>query len=203
MTLAKPIKTRRRGATLEQAIINVAWKKLLEHGYTNLTMDMIATAAHTSRSVLARRWENKPALVLAAIKHQLEKDPRHVTDMGDVRSELLAYLNRLGVHAPIFSTVTALLENEAFRKKFASPAELRMALRAGQPDNLDLIYERAAVRGEIDPNKLNPAIRTLLRDLVRHHVMMYRSAPAESLCIAWVDTVFLPLVQPAGKPARG
>jgi len=202
MALAKPVKTRRRGATLEHAIINVAWKKLHEHGYTNLTMEMIATAANTSRSVLARRWESKPMLVLAALQHQLAKHPRHVPDMGDVRSELLEYLNRLSVFAPIFSTVNALLENEAFRKKFASPAELRMALRAGQPDNLDLIYERAAIRGEIDPNKINPAIQTLLRDLLRHHVMMHRCAPPESLRIAWVDTVFLPLVRPAGKPTR-
>ncbi len=202
MALVKPVKTRRRGATLEHAIINVAWKKLLEHGYTNLTMEMIATAANTSRSVLARRWESKSALILAALQHQLAKHPRHVPDMGDVRSELLEYLNRLGVFAPIFATINALFENEAFRKKFASPAELRMALRAGRPDNLDLIYERAAVRGEIDPNKINPVIQTLLRDLLRHHVMMYRCAPPESLRIAWVDSVFLPLVRPAGKPTR-
>jgi len=200
MALAKPVKTRRRGATLEQAIINVAWKKLLEHGYTNLTMEMIAVAARTSRSVLARRWESKPALVLAAIGHQLAKHPLQVPDMGDLRSELLEYLKRLGSLAPIFSTVNALLENEAFRKKFASPADLRIALSAGQPDNLALIYERAAIRGEMDLNKLNPAIQTLLRDLLRHHVMMYRCAPPESLRVAWVDTVFLPLVRPAGKP---
>jgi len=197
MTTVKPVKTRRRGAALEQAIIEVAWDLLVAHGYTLLTMEMVAGAARTSRSVLARRWNSKAALVLAAIKYQLSRQPPQVPDQGDVRTELLAYLQRLGDLAPIFTTVNGLLANEMFRKAFATPEEVRRALSAGRTDNLTVILDRAVARGEIDPDKLIPPVRTLVRDLLRHHVMMHRAAPPEQLRLAWVDCIFLPLVRRA------
>lgn len=195
MIIAKSVKTRRRGATLEQAIIEVAWDRLVEHGYTSLTMEMVARAAHTSRSVLARRWNSKASLVLAAIKYQLSKHPPQVPDQGDVRAELLEYLQRLGSFAPIFTTINALLSNEMFRKAFATPEEVRRALSAGRTDYLSVILDRAVARNEIDPDKLTPPIKTLVRDLLRQHVMMHRAAPPEQLLVAWVDSIFLPLVR--------
>lgn len=195
MAIAKSVKTRRRGARLEQAIIEVAWDRLVEHGYTSLTMEMVASAAHTSRSVLARRWNSKAALVLAAIEYQLSRHPPQVRDQGDVRAELLEYLQRLGQFAPIFATINALLSNDMFRKAFATPEEVRRALSAGRTDNLSVILDRAVARNEIDPDKLIPPVKTVVRDLLRHHVMMHRVAPSEQLCAAWVDSIFLPLVR--------
>src|SRR5690606_20632369 len=111
--------------------------------------------------------------------------------------ELLEYLQRLGNFAPIFATVNALLSNDMFRKAFATPEEVRRALSAGRTDNLSVILDRAVARNEIDPDKLIPPVKTLLRDLLRHHVMMHRVAPPEQLRIAWVDSIFLPLVRRA------
>lgn len=194
MTTVKSVKTRRRGARLEQAIIEVAWDRLVAHGYTSLTMEMVAGAAQTSRSVLARRWNSKAALVLAAIEYQLSRHPLQVSDRGDVRAELLEYLQRLGTLAPILATIVTLLGNEMFRKAYATPEEVRRVLTAGRTDNLAVILERAVARGEVDPDKLIPPVRTLLRDLMRQHVMMHRAAPSEQLCATWVDAIFLPLV---------
>ena len=195
MTTVKSVKTRRRGARLEQAIIEVAWERLVEHGYTSLTMEMVASAAHTSRSVLARRWNSKAALVLAAIEYQLSQHPLQVPDRGDVRAELLEYLQRLGTLTPIMATIVTLLANEMFRKAYATPEDVRRALTAGRTDNLAVILERAVARGEVDPDKLIPPVRALIRDLMRQHVMMHRAAPSEQLFTAWVDAIFLPLVR--------
>ncbi|HKB49683.1 MAG TPA: helix-turn-helix domain-containing protein, partial [Ktedonobacterales bacterium] len=61
---------RRRGATLERAILHATWEELVAVGYANLTMERVAAHAGTSRAVLYRRWRSRPELVLAAIRQQ-------------------------------------------------------------------------------------------------------------------------------------
>ena len=196
MPSSSSIKTRRRGAELDEAIIDAAWAELAEHGYAGLTMETVANRACTSRSVLARRWDGKAALAVAAIRHQLSKHPLNVPDRGNLREELLEYLDRLSDLAPISGVVFSVALNGAFRETYASRQALRQALRDGRPDNLGLILRRAVERHEIDPAKLVAPIETLLNDLIRHYVVMHRSAPPKDLRVAWVDAIFLPLVRP-------
>ncbi|MGB6105613.1 MAG: TetR/AcrR family transcriptional regulator [Pusillimonas sp.] len=196
MQPSSSIKTRRRGAGLDEAIIEAAWAELVEHGYAGLTMETVATRARTSRSVLARRWDGKAALAIAAIRHQLAKHPLNVPDRGSIRKELLEYLDRLSDLAPLLGVIFSVSLNGVFSETYASPQALRQALNEGRVDNLGLILRRAVERHEIDPAKLAAPIETLLNDLIRHHVLMNRSAPSKSLRAAWVDKIFLPLVQP-------
>jgi AcrR family transcriptional regulator len=56
---------RRRGEDLERAILTAAWDQLVERGYGNFTIDAVADAAGTSRSVLYRRWPDRDALIAA------------------------------------------------------------------------------------------------------------------------------------------
>ncbi|WP_093664480.1 hypothetical protein [Sphingomonas gellani] len=53
-------------------------------------------------------------------------------------------------------------------------------------------------RGESDPACLSTLVATLLRDLFRYHVVMNFQAPLLALQEGWVDTLFLPLLRPAG-----
>src|ERR1700722_20923204 len=69
---AKPerlVATRRRGATLEHALLDAAWEELQESGYAKLTMERVAERAGTSRAVIYRRWRNRSELVIAALRH--------------------------------------------------------------------------------------------------------------------------------------
>ena len=59
--------TRRRGSTLEAALLQAAWDELTEAGYAAFTMEGVAARAKTSRAVLYRRWPNRPQLVVAAL----------------------------------------------------------------------------------------------------------------------------------------
>jgi len=196
MQSSSSTKTRRRGPELDEAIIDAAWAELAEHGYAGLTMEIVATRARTSRSVLARRWDGKAALAIAAIQSKLAKYPLDVPDRGSVRKELLEYLDRLSDLAPVFDVVLSVSLNEAFRESYASPNEMRQALNNGRFSSLDTILRRGVERGEVDPSKLIAPIESLLTDLTRHHVLMNRSAPPKGLCVAWVDAIFLPLVRP-------
>ncbi len=194
MSTSPSVKTRRRGAELEQAIVEVAWDILWEHGYADLTMEAVAAAANTSRSVLARRWGSKAELAIAAIRWRIGNDPWEVPDRGALRTELLEYLYHLREVAPVLGTIFYLLSTRAFQEEYASAEKLREAI--GRNDPLIPILRRAVDRGEIDQAKLIAPIKTLPTDLIRHYVLMNRTAPPKALCATWIDVIFLPLVQP-------
>ena len=188
-------KTRRRGAELEKAIIEAAWAELAEHGYSGLTMETVAARAHTSRSVLARRWDGKASLTVAAIQYQLAKRSLDIPDQGSVRQELLTYLDHLSDLVPVLCICLSVSLNEAFRESYPSLDALRLALmgdRAG--DMVGPILRRAIERREIDESKLSKPVASLLTDLIRHYALMHRAAPPKALRKAWVDEIFLPLV---------
>ncbi|MBR0646616.1 TetR/AcrR family transcriptional regulator [Plastoroseomonas hellenica] len=189
------MKSRRRGASLEEAILEAAWAELVEHGYAGLTMEGVAARAATSRPVVSRRWEGKAALAIAAIRLQREKHPLDVADRGDLRAELLEFLERASALAMATAAIFTLFTSEYFRETASTPQDLRALLTAGNRGTLAAILDRAVQRGEIAPAKLAPPVGTLLGDLFRHHAIMTFSAPPPELRAAWVDDIFLPLVR--------
>jgi len=189
------MRKRRRGTELEDAILEAAWLELVEHGYAGLTMEAVAERAGTSRPVLARRWDGKAPLAVAAIRQQMAKHPLEVQDRGDLRAELLEFLKRATDRASGIAAALTLFSSEYFSQSPSTPKDLRAALIQGEVRPLSAILERAVERGEVDPKRLTPPVATLLSDLFRHHVIMNFSAPPPALRKAWVDTVFLPLVR--------
>lgn len=187
-------KTRRRDQDLESAIIAATWKELQQKGYATLTLESVAKRAHTSRSVLARRWNSKAALVIAAVSDQLEQHPYTVPNFNDLRLELIDYLAHVSTLAPIISTIISLLSDAKFREIYPSPDMLRNALVSDPTANLRLILHRAIHRGEIQAARLTPPIESLLSDLIGHHILVYNAAPPPPLQHAWIDDIFLPLV---------
>ncbi|HEY8336201.1 MAG TPA: TetR/AcrR family transcriptional regulator [Tardiphaga sp.] len=186
---------RRRGADLEQAILEAAWSEMAERGYSGLTMEAVAERAGTSRPVLARRWAGKAPLAIAAIRQQMAKHPLKVKDRGNLRAELLEFLDRASDRASGIGAAFSLFSSEYFAESSSAPKDLRAALIAGEVQTLSAILHRAADRGEVDPKKLVPPVASLLSDLFRYHVIMNFAAPPPALRKAWVDAVFLPLVR--------
>jgi AcrR family transcriptional regulator len=190
------MKERRRGAVLEEAILDAAYGELDAHGYAGLTMEAVAVRAGTSRPVLARRWETRADLAVAAIRRQMSRHPVDVGDMGDVRTELLELLERASERARTSVAMFTLFATAYFGETGSSPQDLRAALIDGETDALKVILDRAVARGEIDEQKLAPAVTTLLYDLFRVHAIMTFAAPPVELRQTWVDALFLPLVRP-------
>lgn len=186
---------RRRGADLEQAILEAAWSEMAERGYSGLTMEAVAERAGTSRPVLARRWAGKAPLAIAAIRQQMAKHPLKVKDRGNLRAELLEFLDRASDRASGIGAAFSLFSSEYFAESSSAPKDLRAALIEGEVRTLSAILQRAADRGEVDPKKLVPPVASLLSDLFRYHVIMNFAAPPPALRKAWVDAVFLPLVR--------
>jgi hypothetical protein len=145
--------------------------------------------------VLARRWDGKAKLAIAAIRQQMVKYPLDVPDRGGVRAELLEFLERLSQRAAGIAAAFTLFSSDYFRENSSTPHELRAALREGDTNPLIAIFDRAVARGEIDRKKLIPPVASLLNDLFRHHAIMTFSPPSPALRVTWVDSIFLPLVR--------
>lgn len=189
------MRERRRGADLERALLDAAWQELAEKGYSGLTMEGVADRAGTSRPVIARRWDGKASLAIAAIRHQVAKHPLDVPDLGDFRAELLTYLDRASARAEGTAAALTLFASAFHSENSTNPGSLRRTLLQGEVKVFPVILNRAVERGEADPEKLVPPVATLLQDLFRHYIAMNFVAPPEELRQAWVDRVFLPLVK--------
>ncbi len=158
-------------------------------------MEAVAERAGTSRPVLARRWAGKAPLAVAAIRQQMAKYPLDVRDQGDLRAELLEFLERASDRAVGIAAGFTLFSSEYFGETSYAPNDLRAALIKGEFKPLPEILDRAVKRGEIDPEKLIPPVVFLLSDLFRYHVIMNFSAPPAELRQTWVDAIFLPVVR--------
>jgi AcrR family transcriptional regulator len=187
--------TRRRGPRLEAALLQAAWDELAEVGYTALTMEGVAARAKTSRAVLYRRWPNRPELVVAALQHHIGSDPFQVPDTGSLRDDLLAVLRHLSTNVDDLGLLSFLIA-DSFNEVGWSPAVLRERALAGtSPSGTALVIERAIARGEIDPGRLSPRVRSLPVDLVRHELIMTQAPVPDTTVVEIVDRIFLPLVR--------
>jgi AcrR family transcriptional regulator len=184
--------TRRRGADLEEALLTAAWDELIESGYESLTLESVAARAMTSRPVIARRWNNRRDLVIAAVRHWAEHNRLPVPDTGSLRGDLLAYLEEKSVQRAELMAVFG-VRLAAFVAENQDAAQ-QLGELITQSQGLDDIWQRASGRGEVDPNALTPRLRSLPFDLVgaelaRTHQALPRTAIEEIL-----DTIVLPLV---------
>ena len=188
--------TRRRGSTLEAALLQAAWEELIEVGYAAFTMEGVAVRARTSRAVLYRRWPSRPELVVAALQHHVGSDPFQPPDTGSLREDLLAVLRHLTTQVGDLAGVLSFLIADSYNEFGMSPAVLRERVLAGTGrSGTALIIERAIARGEIDPARLSPRVCSLPVDLVRHDLIMTQAPVPDATIVEIVDRIFLPLVR--------
>lgn len=193
---------RRRGEELERAILAAAWDRLLELGYGNFTIDAVAEAAGTSRSVLYRRWPDRDALIAATLAYGLQNSRAEVPDTGTLRGDIIEVLRRASTARAQLVPLMSVLMGSYFSADGVTFAGLRQQL-IGERSNgsMDDILDRAVARGEVDPARLTPRVRSVVFDLFRHDLLMTLKPLTEESIAAIVDEVFLPLVS-AGRPQR-
>lgn len=192
---------RRRGDELAAALLTAGWDELVEAGYAHLTMASIAARAHTSEAVLYRRWANKDQLVLAAIEHHRSANPVAVPDTGDLRGDLLAQLTAVSeALAGFFAIAAAAAFSGLLADTGLTPAQARAKVMEGQPlPPVRAIYQRAHDRGELDLDRVPPAVLAMPFDLVRHDLLMDLQPVPPARIQSIVDDLFLPLVAPPAQ----
>jgi AcrR family transcriptional regulator len=192
----EPVRHRRRGQELESALLDAAWDELVEVGYASLTMESVAARAHTGIAVLYRRWANKDELVLAAIEHYRLARQVAIPDTGSLRGDLLALLTAVNKASATFTAVAAAA---AFSGLLAStgltPAQARDKVLGERPGRERIIYQRAADRGEIDLDRIPPAVLAMPFELLRHDLLLNLEPLRPARIRSIIDELFLPLVQ--------
>jgi AcrR family transcriptional regulator len=189
------VKTRRRGAALEAALLDAAWDELQAGGYANLTMEAVADRAGTSRAVLYRRWHNRPELVIAAIRRHRPMLSGEVPDTGSLRGDVLALLRRMSDRMAEIGPETVygvLGDYFADADLFSRVQDQVLQIGAGV---MATILDRAEARGEARTD-IGPMTATLPTDLFRNRMFLTRNPPSGDVIAEIVDEIFLPLVRP-------
>ncbi|TDC07212.1 TetR/AcrR family transcriptional regulator [Nonomuraea longispora] len=185
--------SRRRGAELEDAILDAAREELAELGYAKSTMSGIANRAGTSKPVLYRRWSSLPELVLDTLGSRFANVP--VPDTGDLRDDVLTLLRQAQANLADTrrDTVSGLIADTVH------DARLTQRLRdliAGSTlsDAMATVLERAAERGQIPPGRRPRRVITLPISLLRDDFVVFGIRPSDADLAAVTDEVFLPLL---------
>jgi AcrR family transcriptional regulator len=188
-------RTRRRGAELEQAILDAAWEQLIAEGYEHFTIDTVAARARTSKPVLYRRWKTRDDLLRATVRHIGAASAPSIPDTGTLRGDLLALLATANstTRNPVAALVSSML-GSYYNQTGPTPAELREAFLSQRGSAVEQVVNRAVERGEVDPARLTPRIIDLPFDLFRNEMMMTLKPVPDHVLRQIVDDIFIPLV---------
>jgi AcrR family transcriptional regulator len=191
------VRRRRRGPELEAALLDAAWDELVHAGYASLTMESVAARARTGIAVLYRRWPNKDQLVFAAIEHYRRARPVTTPDTGTLRGDLIALLSAINeARATFWAVATAAAFSGLLADVGLTPAQARDKVLGEQPSWRDqIIYRRAHDRGEIDLDRVPPAVLAMPYELMRHDLLMNLEPLPLARIESIIDELFLPLVQ--------
>lgn len=188
--------SRRRGAALEEAILDAAWDQLMEAGVPAFTFEAVAARAGTSRPVLYRRWPQRDQLLKAAIRHGGSKLNHAMPDTGSLREDIVSMLMDMNRSVGQFlALLTGHLEIMRSSERM-TPAEIRDLYLGDRPQRLRTVVDRAIERGEADPDRVNDLVLTVPGAVVRDRIMLTHRKVTRSEVEAIVDDVFLPLVSP-------
>lgn len=195
-----PVRRRRRGATLETAVLEATWDEVMAHGYSGFTVQGVAARAGTSKAVLYRRWPGKTELVRAAVEHLLAADPVTAPDTGVLREDVVGLLRRVnqrrvGVAAQLVANL-----GDFFRETGADLDTLRRTASAGHASAMTVVMDRAIARRDVAPGSVTDRIVCLPIDLLRMELLMSSEPVSDAVIDEIVDTVFLPLVAASQAP---
>jgi AcrR family transcriptional regulator len=187
--MTETVVRRRRGAALEDAILDAAWSELEARGYSDFTFQAVADRAGTSRAVLYRRWPTKASIASAAIVRHLKLNPIKVPDLGNFRDEMCLLLRRFADRAPPRLLGLIFEMSQDMAAEGTSFMDDRF-----QDFPMKDVLERALSRGDVDKDRLTPRVVRLPFSLVMHEVVITVKQISDTAIAEIVDQTFLPLV---------
>jgi AcrR family transcriptional regulator len=145
---------RRRGrqpspATAE-AILDATRELLAADGVGGLTIENVAARSGVAKTTIYRRWRSRDELALAVLIAMVEDQAASVSDLGDVRAELVAFV------AEAIKILRSTLMGRVMQglvSELAADPELARAFRervvARRVEELTRILERGIQRGDV------------------------------------------------------
>lgn len=191
---------RRRGSTLDSAILRATIAELAQHGYPDVSIERVAERARASKASVYRRWPNKDALVLAAVHDQLP-DTAAAVDTGSLRGDLLALFRSAAqlLGGPAGAAIRGLLGDALRDPEHAG--KLRSYTKGRSVAALRDVLRHADRRGELSPAALTPRQLEAGLAVLRFHFLVDGAPIPDPVVVEIVDEVVLPLFRAVATPA--
>jgi AcrR family transcriptional regulator len=201
-TTATPtVPQRKRGAALEQAILDAAYAELSEVGYTSFSVEGVASRAHTGKASIYRRWPTRGELMLDAVCLHLPTPQ----DCGfDV--ELSDSITTADALRGVARAITAVIASpagdvvRAIKCEAVTDPELARAIddRFQEPRRQFLIelLRRGIARGEVRPGADSPLVADVLPAVLTHRMILQREPVTARVITEIIEQVVLPLIEP-------
>ena len=177
-----------RNPASQEAILEAALAVLMENGLSGFSIEAVARRARAGKPTIYRWWSSRAALLLDVYHHQ---KCAHFTfaDMGDARSDLIAYLTHLlttwrnPVTGALFRCVVAEAQgNPATATAFAAYMTDRRHMSSE-------IVRRGQARGDLSASIEPERVTELLASYALGRLLTNRLDMSEDEIAATVDMV--------------
>ncbi|MBW3092333.1 TetR/AcrR family transcriptional regulator [Bifidobacterium sp. 82T10] len=196
----EPKQTRRRGKTLETAILEAAWEQLSACRAEEFTFDNVAARAHTSKPVLYRRWSDRTELFVAAVRQHRDRAAIERPDTGTLRGDVISILLQLNRKQSDAVMVLAKFGVYASWLGVSAHELYERTMISDQPSVM-MAIDNARVRGDITC-ELPESLLRMPGELGRAIILRDMRPLSEADIVATVDELFLPLVDHYERRAR-
>lgn len=185
---APPVQRRRRGESLERALLEATLAELRAVGYSALTMEGVAARARTGKAALYRRWPSKHDLVQDALLQAIPPVPEPRTDRStrdNLLAQLIAHRDVLAGKAsfPALVIVGEVFQQPELRSIFAE------AVMWPRYAVIDSILQNAVRNGEIEARAITPLTTRVGPGLINQHFQLFGKAPNRQYLVDIVNTV--------------
>lgn len=181
---------RRRGAELEDAILDAAAAELAERGWGGFGIEGVSRRCGTAKAVVYRRWRNRVELAQAVLARKAV-DPFDLHEpTGDLRAELIAFLSGVSrfLAGPFGEAVWGtMFEGEPSRRSSVLES-------AALVPRVERIIESARVRGELDHSP-SGAAANLGHAMAMSEFLHTGRPPSEEAIAILVDELWLPALE--------
>jgi AcrR family transcriptional regulator len=191
---------RRRGAALEDAILDAAYAELTEAGFTAFSVEAVAFRARTGKASIYRRWNSKNDLVMDALCAALPT-PEACGISMDIDDGVSTFDALRGVAHAIAAVITSPAGDamRAIKCEAATDPDLARLIdeRFQAPRRAALLglLRRGVERGEVRPEAATQLVADVVPAVLTHRVILQREPLTEADIAAMIEQVFIPLIE--------
>ena len=189
--------TRKRGDALTESIYDAFIKLIKETGYSNFSLQQIATEAKTSRSVLYRRWATRFDLLVDIVDEKSEKALGgqlidKIEDTGTLRGDLVKLLT---LYQRIYAETGPEIMNAFLFEIGQGSKNFTDEKTDVNTKNLQVmkkLLKNAKSRGE-NIKEVSDTTQSLPFNLLRMENILFRNTVDEDRIALLVDEILLPV----------
>ncbi len=194
------LRQRKRGAALEDAILESAYAELSEAGYAGFSVEAVASRARTGKASIYRRWPVKQLLVLDALCAHLPT-PR---DCG-IDCELPDSVTTMEALHAVARRIAVILDSpagaamRAVKCEAVTDSDLARAIddrfQAPRRAALLALLQRGVARGEVRPGAATELVADVLPAILTQRLILQGEPVTEAILCAIVEQVLVPLLE--------